>query len=47
MADDKDLERVILARVVRLNAKIQGLVTGLAAGLLIFRLPETRGVELQ
>jgi len=36
MADDKDLERVILARVVRLNAKIQGLVTGLAAGLLIF-----------
>jgi hypothetical protein len=34
--DDKNLERVILARVVRLNAKIQGLVTGLAAGLLIF-----------
>ncbi|HEX9445531.1 MAG TPA: hypothetical protein VGA73_15525 [Candidatus Binatia bacterium] len=35
-ARDKELERVILTRLVRLNAKIQGLVTGLAAGLLIF-----------
>ncbi len=37
MADeDKRLEQIILTRLVRLNAKIQGLVTGLAAGLLIF-----------
>lgn len=35
-ARDKELERVILTRLVRLNAKIQGLVAGLAAGLLIF-----------
>ena len=34
--DDKRLEQVILTRLARLNAKIQGLVTGLAAGLLIF-----------
>ena len=37
MADDaKNLERVILTRVVRLNAKIQGIVTGLVAGLALF-----------
>lgn len=34
--EDKRLEQIILTRLVRLNAKIQGLVTGLAAGLLIF-----------
>lgn len=37
MADDaKNLEQVILTRVVRLNAKIQGIVTGLVAGLALF-----------
>lgn len=35
-ADDKELEQVILTRVVRLNAKIQGTVTGLIAGLVLF-----------
>jgi hypothetical protein len=34
--EDKELERIILTRLVRLNAKIQGLVVGLAAGFLIF-----------
>ena len=34
--EDKELERVILTRLVRLNAKVHGLVTGLVAGLLIF-----------
>jgi hypothetical protein len=34
--EDKELERIILTRLVRLNAKIQGLVAGLAAGFLIF-----------
>ena len=37
MVDDaKNLEQVILTRVVRLNAKIQGIVTGLVAGLALF-----------
>jgi hypothetical protein len=37
MADDaKNLEQVILTRVVRLNAKIQGIVTGILAGLGLF-----------
>lgn len=36
MADEKDLERVILARLARLNERVYGLVAGLAAGLLIF-----------
>jgi fructose-specific phosphotransferase system IIC component len=37
MADDaKNLEQVILTRVVRLNAKIQGIVTGFLAGLGLF-----------
>ncbi|HEY2990316.1 MAG TPA: hypothetical protein VGL11_21555 [Candidatus Binatia bacterium] len=37
MADnDANLEQVILTRVVRLNAKIQGIVTGLVAGLGLF-----------
>jgi|SRR3954451_22257769 hypothetical protein len=34
--DDKELEHVILTRVVRLNATIDGLVAGLVAGSLIF-----------
>jgi len=37
MADEeKKLEEVILTRLLRLNAKIQGVVTGLAAGLALF-----------
>ena len=34
--DDKRLEQIILTRLVRLNAKIQGVVTGLVAGLALF-----------
>ncbi len=37
MADDlKNLEQVILTRLMRLNAKIHGIVTGLVAGLGLF-----------
>jgi hypothetical protein len=37
MADDtKDLERLVLTRLVRLNATVHGVVTGLIAGLAIF-----------
>lgn len=37
MADrENEIEKTILARVVRLNAKVHGLVTGLIAGTLIF-----------
>lgn len=37
MADDeKRLEEVILTRLVRLNAKIQGVVVGLVAGVGLF-----------
>ena len=37
MADEtKKLEQIILTRLVRLNAKIHGLVTGLVAGLGLF-----------
>jgi hypothetical protein len=35
-ADDKALERVILSRLIILNAKVYGLVVGLIAGLGIF-----------
>ena len=35
-ADDKELERVILSRLLILNAKVYGLVLGLVAGLGIF-----------
>ena|SRR5689334_9945465 len=35
-ADDKELERVILRRLLILNAKVYGLVLGLVAGLGIF-----------
>src|SRR5262249_639533 len=35
-AQDKELEQVILTRIVRLNAKIQGTVTGLIAGFVLF-----------
>ncbi|MBI4523743.1 MAG: hypothetical protein HY695_08035 [Deltaproteobacteria bacterium] len=33
---EKRLEKIVLTRVVRLNAKIQGLVTGIVAGLGLF-----------
>ena len=36
MEDEKVLERVVLTRVLRLNAVIQGIVTGLLVGLAIF-----------
>ena len=37
MADEtKKLEQIILTRLLRLNAKIHGLVTGLVAGLGLF-----------
>jgi hypothetical protein len=35
-ADDKELERIILSRLLILNAKVYGLVLGLVAGLGIF-----------
>ena len=34
--DTKDLETLVLVRVVRLNAAVAGLVTGLLAGLAVF-----------
>jgi hypothetical protein len=34
--DEKDLEKVILTRLLRLNATVQGLVTGIVFGLGIF-----------
>jgi len=34
--EDKELERVVLTRLVRLNARVNGTVTGLIAGLAIF-----------
>ena len=37
MADDeKALEKVVLTRLLRLNATVQGVVTGLIVGLVIF-----------
>lgn len=34
--DEKDLERVVLTRLLRLNATVQGVVTGIIAGLAVF-----------
>jgi hypothetical protein len=34
--DKRRLEDIVLARLVRLNAKVHGVVTGLVAGLAIF-----------
>jgi ABC-type dipeptide/oligopeptide/nickel transport system permease subunit len=34
--DDKTLEKVVLTRLLRLNATVQGFVTGIVAGLGIF-----------
>ena len=36
MADDKKLEELVLTRLIRLNAVVQGLVTGALVGLAIF-----------
>lgn len=37
MADDENgLEQVVLTRLLRLNAVIQGIVTGIIAGLVVF-----------
>jgi len=35
-SDEKNLEKVVLTRLLRLNAKVQGVVTGIVAGLGIF-----------
>jgi hypothetical protein len=34
--DEKDLEKVVLTRLLQLNATVQGVVTGLITGLAIF-----------
>jgi hypothetical protein len=34
--DSKNLEKVVLTRLLRLNATVQGLVTGIVAGLGVF-----------
>jgi hypothetical protein len=34
--DEKNLEKVVLTRLLRLNATVQGLVTGIVVGLGIF-----------
>ena len=36
VGDEKDLEKLVLTRLLRLNAKVQGLVPGIVAGLGIF-----------
>lgn len=36
MDDDKDLEKVVLRRLLRLNATVYGLVAGLVAGFGLF-----------
>lgn len=33
---DKKLDEIVLTRLLRLNAKVQGLVTGIVLGLVIF-----------
>jgi hypothetical protein len=35
-ASEKDPEKLLLTRVLRLNATVQGIVTGLAVGLVLF-----------
>jgi hypothetical protein len=34
--DENDLEKVVLTRLLRLNATVQGVVTGIVAGLGVF-----------
>ncbi len=36
MAEKRSIEQIVLTRLVRLNASIQGIVTGLIAGLSVF-----------
>jgi hypothetical protein len=36
MAENNELEQIVLTRLVRLNATVQGIVTGLVLGLAIF-----------
>jgi hypothetical protein len=36
MAESNELEKIVLTRLVRLNATLQGIVTGLVVGLGIF-----------
>jgi hypothetical protein len=36
MVQDRALEEVVLTRMVRLNATVQGIVTGIVLGLVIF-----------
>jgi hypothetical protein len=36
MAENNELEQIVLTRLVRLNATVQGIVTGLVLGLGIF-----------
>jgi len=36
MDDEKRLEKVVLTRLMRLNATVYGVVTGLVAGLVLF-----------
>jgi hypothetical protein len=36
MADEKNLEEVVLTRLLRLNATVQGIVAGIVVGLAIF-----------
>jgi len=34
--DEKTLEKIVLTRLLRLNATVQGFVTGIVAGLVVF-----------
>lgn len=36
VVNDKDLQQLVLTRLLRLNAKVQGIVTGIVAGLTVF-----------
>ena len=36
VSDEKTLEKLVLTRLLRLNATVQGVVTGIVAGLAIF-----------
>ena len=35
-SDEKDLQKLVLVRLLRLNAKVEGFVTGVVAGLIVF-----------
>lgn len=36
MAEDKKLEEIVVTRLLRLNAAVQGVVTGAVTGLIVF-----------